>query len=98
VEVRREKEAAVEEKVFLLTTKADNFRLAGLREPVDDDDDDDDDDNELGKNTVLSSVDVKEQSGRLVVRHTKPKRRRGKAAADDDADVRPHQGGAGESV
>lgn len=82
-ELREAPVSAEDAEVFLLTSKADNFRLAEPNELADNDDDDDDD-NELAKDVVLSSADVKAQAERLVFRHTKPKRRKGKALGDDD--------------
>jgi hypothetical protein len=74
------------EEVYVLTSKLDNFRLADLNESEGDDDDDDEDD--ITKHTVLSSVDIKVQSEKLVVRHTKPKRRKGKVSTlEGDADA-----------
>lgn len=73
------------EEVYLLTSKLDNFRLADLNESEGDDDDEEEDD--ITKHTVPSSADIKVQSEKLVMRHTKPKRRKGKVLSDLEADA-----------
>jgi hypothetical protein len=72
------------DEVFILTSKLDNFRLHELNESDENHDDDDDEaDNDLPKNAVPSSGEIKSQAEKLIIRHTKPKRRKNKISHED---------------